>query len=317
MWGGWLTTLLHYPFDVPPQPPGGVLPAHVTDGRQGLTIVRPGYEGRDDVVLGTYARTTHLGGHKQDDAGSIRLMALGRDWIMGGGQARPAAEYQSVALPAAGREGNGFQCGALVWDEETDGGAIIGIDLRRPSGRYHERYVALDATGRWGPPAVLAVLDNIDDHDPVPFTWNLTTAPQTQAHVHADGLGFTLADPAGEATMAARFLAGEPGRIEIGQVPVSKRTYQSGGTFEYAARPLVRAHFPPADRRGIYVVMTFQWGRANEVRRHGDGLDVRIGEAEWKNPFGLAIPRAYVPGTSGSLMKYPGGTEQTADDLYE
>ena len=98
--GGRYYAAVSYPYNSKPCEPGDHLPKKVCDSRQGLWIARDRYQDQDDAVLGAYARATHVGGHSHHDAGSVRLMALNHDWIIGGGQARGNAEWQSSVTDA-------------------------------------------------------------------------------------------------------------------------------------------------------------------------------------------------------------------------
>jgi len=294
---------------------GSPLPLHLTDTRQGLVIRRDRYADGDDAVLGGYGRTTHAGGHKQADAGSLRFMALGYDWITGGGQNRPDAAYQSVVTPdAEPRHPLGY--GYLMWDEDDPrygpGGGVFAFDLRNVSHAYHERYAAVDFSGTGGHPVTLSLLDQIDDHHKRGWLWHLTFDARLTLTAHNDGRGFIL-DPqpdAGDAVrprMTVRFLGIAPASIDPFEVPESSRTYQSGPTIGYVARPAVRVRFAPRDHLAIWAVMAVHTGEPPTIEQRGDTLDTRIGDHTWTRPFGPAIPASFVPGESAGLSKHPAG----------
>lgn len=303
---GWFFTLLYYPYAVPPADPNAILPSHYTDSRQGISVFRNRYRDGQDTILGCYARTTFVGGHAHDDGGSIRLMSLGHDWIMGGGQDRPEAEYQSVVTPADGKRPRPYGQGAVIWDQQTEHGGVLGMDLRKVSIGYHERYVAIDWSGRSGAEVVLALLDQVDDHLTRDWNWNMTFEPGLESAVHDDGGGFTLSSADGCA-LAARFLGSRPESIRVLRTRDSKRTYQNGQTKHYPGRPYIQAHFSHRPFLGIYVVMALGKKTGTQLVSAG-GVDVRLGDWLWRRPFGAAIPEAYQPGTSGGLCKYPSGT---------
>jgi len=303
---GWFFTLFAYPFAIPARAPDGILPRHVRDARQGLVVLRDRYQDGDDAILGVYAKATHVGGHAQQDAGSIRLIALGHQWIVGGGQARSDRAWQSVcAPPADGARPDG--CGALIWDEPTARGGAVGIDLRRVSQGYHERYVALDAGGA-GVPVALALLDQIDDHAGRPWEWTLTFLPGYVCELHADGAGFTVRAGDG-ARLDARFLCARPATLSFRETPASTRTYSSGGTVAYPGRPFIAAAFGPAPRLAVYVAMTVTRGDPPALAL-GEGVDVRVGSQLWQRPFGEAVPATFQPGRSGGLCQAPAGVER-------
>lgn len=301
----WALTLRYYPYDIPPVNPEGILPRQVNDSRQGLVMLRDRFKDGEDAILGVYARTTHIGGHSQDDAGSIRFMALGHDWILGGGQARGDAAWQSIAFRADQPRPKPTPCGAILWEEARSHGGIVGVELRKASEGYHERYVAADFSGAAGTPAVLAVLDQIDDHLQQAWLWNMTFAPHLAMTVHDDQLGFTLAATDG-ASMQARFLGSRPESISLTRTPDSQRTFSGGHTVHYPGRPVVSARFAPAPHLGIYAIMTVQRGPAPKVELKR-GLDVRIGDHTWIRPMGAAVPAAFRLGVSGGLCRCPAG----------
>lgn len=319
--GGWFSLfymLLYYPYDHPPVDPNGVLPLSATDNRQGMVLVRDRIRDADDAILGVYARATHVGGHSQDDAASVRWMALGHDWAMGGGQARPQAQYQSrVTVAPAEAQPEGLQdacakrpteCGHVIWNEPTAAGHAVGLDVRRVLGCHAERYVgAFWNVGGTGATAV-AMLDLVDDHRGLAFDWNLTFAPDLAYACHADALGFTLSHADGT-RMDARLLGTAPVGIDLLRTPDSSRTYSGGNKVDYPGRPYVCARFAPHPHIGMYVVMVAHRGGALlPARIHG--VDVRIGTTSWTRPFGEAVPEGFAPGEGGILCLDPTGTRR-------
>lgn len=292
---GWFFHLFYYPYDVPPADPDAVLPHAICDSRQGLAVFRHRYCDAHDAVLGAYARVTHVGGHAHNDAGSVRFMALGHDWILGGGQARPNAEWQSVVTPVSDTQRRRYDCGHVIW---YDPAGVFGMDLRQPHGGYSERYVAV----RW--PGTLAMLDLIDDHrTDRTWVWNLTFAPHLTCTLRADG--FDLVAPDG-ANLRAQFLGTQPDRLTREQMPDSTRRFSTGTTIHYPGRPFIRAHFARQKHLGIYAVLSVQSGPPPAIRLV-DGLDVQIGDTIWRRPFGVAVPAAFRLGQSGTLCRYPAG----------
>jgi hypothetical protein len=303
---GWFFHLFFYPFESPAENPDRILPRSIYDGRQGMFIWRNRYRDGDDAVVGCYARATHVGGHAQDDAGSVRFMALGHDWIMGGGQARPDAEWQSVvtAVDDAKRERN--RCGHVMWNEADECGFVFGMDLRKVHGGYSERYVAGRATGNEDAPVWLAILDLVDDHRcDRRWVWNLTFAADLKAELREDLGGFDLVAADG-CRARARFLTSRPGRLEVLRMPASKRSFSGGGVREYPGREYVRAEFAREEHLAIYTVITVQRGEGPEISR-ADGVAVRIGAERWERPFGAAIPSGFRPGMTGGLCRCPSG----------
>lgn len=298
-------SFLYYPYDAAPADPDAVLPKHLCDTRQGLAIFRNRYRDRDDALLGCYARTTFVGGHAHDDAGSIRLMALDHDWIMGGGQARGDARWQSIVIPSEGSRPKPAGCGAVMLDEPSANGGVFAMDLRKSTGAYHERYVAVDFARQPGVDVAVAVLDVVDDHLNRAYQWNMTFEQGLRCEIHPDQKGFTLRADDG-ALMQARFLGATPTTLELTQTPDSSRTFQAGERVNYPGRPVVHAEFAFAPFLAIYVVMTVQRGSAPTIA-HAGSVNVTIDGQPWSRPFGPAVPKAYELGRSGGFCKYPAG----------
>jgi len=76
--------------------------------------------------------------------------------------------------------------GAVIWDEPNPDGGVFGMDLRRMSRAYHERHVALSGNGVAGTPALVAMLDLMDDHLTRAWTWRITYEPGLDLHIDAD-----------------------------------------------------------------------------------------------------------------------------------
>ncbi|RMD79134.1 MAG: hypothetical protein D6820_08720, partial [Lentisphaerae bacterium] len=128
---GCFFNLIYYPYRQRDEVNAVKLPLSARDRRQGYVLHRNRWLDANDAILGVYARTTHIGGHSQDDAGSIRLMDQQHDWIIGGGQARPEACWQSIVVPEDGsRAGKPHPCGHIIWDERRGDHACVGMDLR-------------------------------------------------------------------------------------------------------------------------------------------------------------------------------------------
>jgi hypothetical protein len=303
---GWFFHLFYLPHDATGDP-NAELPTHICDSRQGLAVFRNRYRDADDAVLGCYARVTHVDGHWHDDAGSVRFMALGHDWILGGGQARPNAEWQSVLTPVPARARDRPECGRVIWDDANRHGGVFGMDLRRVHDAYSERYLA----ARWPAPGEtepvwLAILDLVDDHrDDRDWAWNLTYAPHLQLRVHDDRRGFDLRATDG-ANLRARFLGATPDRIEARNMPASRRTFSGGGTVHYPPRPCLQARFARQPHLAVYTVMSAQRIAPPDISWI-EHLDVRIGAQTWSRPFGLAVPAGFRLDHSAVLCRHPGG----------
>jgi hypothetical protein len=300
-------TFFFHPYATPAADPDATLPKHFCDARQGLALFRNRYRDAGDAIVGVHARATFVGGHVHDDAGSLRAMALGHDWVMGGGQARGQPEWQSVVMPIGGDRPKPPGLGAVMCDVADARGGVVGVDLRKVSIGYHERYVAVDFTGTGGCDLNLAVLDLIDDHLSRRWQWNLTFEPGLGLAIDADGAGFELLAADG-ARMSARFLGARPVWITRLETPVSHRTFQGGAKATYPGRPVVHAEFDAAEHLAIYAVMSVRRGGRSAIEL-AEGVTPRINGAAWPRPFRHAIPAAYRLGQTGGLCKYPAGVK--------
>ena len=279
-----------YPFSIPPQDPEGILPKQVLDQRQGLGMWRSKWGDGSESVIGWYARSTFAGGHQQDDAASVRMMALGRTWICGGGQARPKAEWQSTfthADPASRPKPHPLAHLTCNHVESTRG--AIGMDTRKCLGAYSERFISWDTS--LGKPLVMAVMDLLDDHrdPPLDWQWNLSFPRDLVPVVHEDGAGFTLRDDK-LGRLDARFLIDMPDAIDVCEMPGSKRTYSNGNTVEYSGDLYINARFTGLIKGRVLVAMAICDDSSEAVTEISlSENSIEVDGTEWKSPFSPAI----------------------------
>ena len=299
---------LLYPYGVKGEPAAEGLSLSIADLRQGLVVHRNDYHGCDDVVLGAYSRTTHIGGHSQQDVGSVRLTALNEDWAIGGGQARAKAQWQTVVRPTQESDEKPQLRGSVIWDRQHQSGAELGMDLRPFSAAYHERYVSVNWDLMGQGKVAFAMLDQIDDHKLRGWSWYWSHSPQLDFKVHEGGEGFDLTGKGGR-TMRGRFLGASPKSIEAMTMPSSKRTYASGGTVEYKGRPYLKVDFDPRPNLAIYFVATIVDGLGPIPELRSASLDVKMDDVIWSRPFGPALSADFVPGESSGACKNPSGRD--------
>ena len=290
-----------YPYDLPP-PDSLELPTRVCDSRQGFWIVRNRYQDENDVVFGLYAKHSHAGGHAHEDAGSIRLAAYGYDWICGPGQARTARGGQSVAFPDTFPQKT-LNLAFMNYQETLDTGIRAGIDMRKTSGAYHERYLGLDWAPEGSCPLALAMLDQIDDHLKRPWHWHWTFDARLQAEIDPDREGVTLRAPNGMCARI-RFLAAKPESLTLAELPASQRTYASGNTEHYRGKPFIQAKFAPADHLSIFVAAAWHPDAPPEIS--GDLQNISLAGTNWPRPLGAAVPSTFTPNLS------PGPSQNSA-----
>ncbi len=295
-----------YPYDTPEQDAGTGLARHVSDSRQGLWIVRDRYQDQDDALLGAYARTTHVGGHSHHDAGSIRLLALNHDWILGGGNGQNLPEWQSTVCAAEeGWRRKSQNQGLVIWDEADAHEARMAMDLRACSRGYHERYLSV----RWATdttPLMLARFDLIEHQACRTWWWTQLFAPELECEIVERGFNLRAEDGA---TMQVRFLGHPPDECVMGHAPGSHRIF-GAKRIDYPGRPYVRATFGGGrDLQHIYAVATVQRGPAPTIESTDSGLGLRIGQTPWERPFGAAVPPAFELMRSRNLCQFPSGRE--------
>ena len=296
-----------YPFSVTKADPNGVLPKWVHDQRQGLGLWRSAWADGSESVLGWYARSVHPGGHSQDDAASIRLIANGRTWICGGGQARAKAEWQSVFTQARETDRpDPSPLAHVTFCEQQETGGLVAMDTRKSMGAYGERYISWN-TGL-GKPICLAILDLLDEHrdPPLDWQWNLSFPRELEGTLHADGGGFTLVDP-GKGSLTGRFLIDAPDELGIAEMPGSSRTFSNGRKVDYPGDRFVHGVFKQVRRGRILVVMAVDHPGKESGISFREGA-VYLDGTPWLRPFSPAILsgtdlRRAVP----NFMKHPGG----------
>ncbi len=295
-----------YPFDIPRADPEGRVPKAIWDHRQGLGMWRDAWGRGRENVIGWYARSTHVGGHSQEDAASLRLMGLGRTWICGGGQARGKAEWQSVLTPVVPPEKRGPHAHVTYCEQRADGG-VVAMDTRGVLQVYSERYLAWRSAD--GQPFAFALMDLVDEHQNPPraWHWNLSFPRDLDATVHEDGLGFNLAD-AEKGTLVARFVAQAPSSLALKDMPDSRRTFSGGHTVQYPGDRFAQARFEGTARTTILLLAVLVPAGQPLPDLAWEGRDARLGATRWENVFGASLLPAVLPGQSiPNLMKFPEG----------
>lgn len=278
-----------YPFSTTPREPEEVLPKWTVDQRQGLGMWRSAWGDGSESVFGWYARATHAGGHRQDDAASIRLMSLGRTWICGGGQARAKAEWQSVFTHADMKDRpKPAPLAHLTCNRLSEHGGVVGIDTRQSLGAYSERYLSWRTD--LGVPFALAIMDLLDDHSDPPrdWQWNLSFPRELESGIDEDGAGFTLVDPE-KGTLHGRFLVDIPPQLEVAEMPASSRTFSNGKKVDYPGDRYIHARFPSWSKARILLVLAIvPPGKAAPEIHFRDNAAFINGQ-EWNHPFFPAI----------------------------
>ncbi len=305
--GGAIETFLNYPLGMAPAHPNrGGLPLAWQAPGFGYYSFRNAWSGGDDFVLQAFGRFRRSGGWGGDDAGALRLIGLGQQWITGNEDRETRRFLEStVQFPDNPEFSTGRGRGVLVHQEaRRDGGGVVSIDLSgltydtrirnamptlekygqlpvigTGSGTMaarHLRSVGIDYSGRAGAPAVVAIVDRVDG--PMAKRWFLHIADPDRVQV--DGQAWTY--PQGDAVMAGRFLAPVGGRIAaVRERRVTKQTSGSGAGVNDIVHDLKLLTAQGADARDghFFAVFTIGRGPAPAMAVTGSGLDavVRIG----------------------------------------
>jgi hypothetical protein len=192
-----LRAFLHYPLDLKPRPPQGIMPLTWEAPDFGFYGFRNSWEGTDDVIVQTFLKAHPIGGWNGPNAGTFRVLGLGHVWAHGPeGRERDRWLENVVQLPEdALNLGACARCTYLKTD--PDGSGVVSMDLgdvyadaktsglyemygakRRPerlvpSGVTGLRSIGVDYSGKAGVPAVLAIVDRIRGGKSKVWTWHL------------------------------------------------------------------------------------------------------------------------------------------------
>lgn len=298
--GGLYYNAMLYPYGQTVAAPSE-LPTYALDTRQGMLLYRNQWRNADDLVIGIYARSTHVGGHSQDDAGSIRVIGMGYDWILGGGQNRPQAEWQSVAVPRGTDEKKRTECGAILYEEINPSFFTLGLELRRARGAYCERYVSFFNAPNDQLAGALLMLDHIDEHRDLPWSFHLTLSPQHRIQKHENGITLVAPD---NSCMHLHFFT-PPDDVTITGLPDAARTFSSGRNESYLRFPVLNAHYNPRKHRSIYTLITFSKTGHQPVICQHEGLAFSLDGHRIASPFSAAVSPRFVLNESKGLCQDP------------
>lgn len=283
---GFAMAVLLYPFSTTPEDPEKILPKQVFDQRHGLGFWRSHWGMGEESVIGWYARSVAPGGHRQDDAASVRLIARGRTWICGGGQARGKAQWQSIFTQA--KEEDRPRPAPLAHVSALHvrpNGGVVGMDTRKCLGAYGERYLAWHQSN---PDLfMVALLDLLEDfRDPaLDWQWNLSFPRELEPSVHDDNLGFTVHDPQ-NGFLTGRFLLDAPDQIEFRQMPPSRRTFSGGKSVDYPGDLFLSARFLNRGKARILVALAVS---PEPLMTTLSGKILNTLTYSWEQPFHPAI----------------------------
>jgi hypothetical protein len=175
-------TFINYPLNLVAKAPGECLPLAWSSSGEGWHGIRSGWQGSDEFIVQVNA---HSGSIPAQNAGSFRVLGLGREWItgMGGRWSEPVVQLFDNTLAGDAR-------GTIIFAEQKPNIMNISMDLsavyaesnsyerygailskQTPSGITGLRAFAVDLTGASGAPCLIAVVDRIKGGGPK--TWSL------------------------------------------------------------------------------------------------------------------------------------------------
>ena len=273
-----------------PLPAPARLPTAIHDHRGGFVLLRPRYQDRQDPVVAIYGRAYHGGGHDHEDAGSVRISALGRPWICNGGQAKSAAIYQSVPLVDGRQRAPGIggtrALGRVSYvATRPHGDGSVSVDL---TNTYQVKHITRHLAARFDPdgvnPLTVALADRLWDSTSRAWSWTLCFPNGLDFEQLADRPGFLLTDPETGAVMGAEFAGLPPDtHFSVWRSPASERTFTSGTTKHYPGVPVVRADFSGEDVLVVALLRVWRsradWAAAGAPVVTGTGNDVRLAHA--------------------------------------
>ncbi len=181
--------LVAYPLTTPAAPQAAAWPTSWRAEDQGWYAVRSGYAGPDDALVQVHAKAKPSAGWDRENAGVLRVRALGHDWWGGPADSTADRFLESTPIPMQGSLPSPDACGAVIHAETGTTGLNVVMDLgglytsseaadgeakpamvgpgmrQRPSAQPAAvRTVAADVSGRCGAPVLLVIRDRVVGH---------------------------------------------------------------------------------------------------------------------------------------------------------
>lgn len=292
---------VHYPLDMQPKPPAGILPLTWEAPDYGFYAFRNAWRNGDDIVTQVFLKAHLISGWNGPNAGTFRIAGLGKAWAVGTTDRERRRWNESVVwLP----EDDHFESalGRLLYLEaKPDGSGVVSIDLNdvysaKPEGRAYSRYggrrnewafrpsgisgmrsFGVDYSQRCGAPALFVVVDKIRGGRRKVWLWQVPRVgadrPDSKmADLTIEENAFTIHQ--GDASLRATFITPAPVKITAGTQAMQIR--QSAG--RKAGRILDRTFDAVFAEGGdeFFVVATLQRGQAPPVKVEGRGLGARV-----------------------------------------
>ena len=203
----WIYCFLHYPLDMKPKPPRGILPLTWEAPDFGYFGFRNQWDGKDDFLAQVFLKSHLIGGWNGPNGGTFRLLGLGHVWAYGPTDRNRSRWEENVVQLPDNPEINLGALGRLTHIEtRNDGSGVASMNLgdiyataavdrkgRKP--RLYEAYgnirvdksfaesgiagirsVGVDYSGKCGAPCLFVVVDKIAGGKRKIWTWQVDKA---------------------------------------------------------------------------------------------------------------------------------------------
>ena len=308
----WIYSFLHYPLDIEPKLPGGVMPLSWQAPDFGYYGFRNAWQSTDDFLAQVFLKAHHIGGWNGPNGGTFRLYGLGHVWAYGPTDRNRSRWEENVVQLPENPEINEGALGRLTHVEtRPDGSGVVSMDLsdiyataptdrkgRRPrlyeaygnlrvdssfadSGITGMRSVGVDYSGRCGAPCLFVVVDKITGGKRKVWTWQVDSAdrkrrkgdPTNPDLTTVDDNTFTVRHEDG-AVLRGTFMAPQDVRVTAGV----RETTMIGGAGSSAGKKLERPILGVFAEGGddYFCVVTVGRGDPPKVALQGHGLDATV-----------------------------------------
>ncbi len=310
-----LYTLLHYPLQMTPREPQGIMPLTWQAPDHGFYGFRNAWRGADDCVVQVFLKAHTIGGWAGSNAGTFRVMGLGHAWATGPTSRSRSRWDENVVMLPENPEINERACGTLSFIRaEPDGSGVVSIDYGdvyatrntgadeqklplyerygnvrkesafRDSGIRGMRSIGVDYSGRSGATCLLAIVDRIEGGKSKLWMWHVEggTAEKKTKGLQPDGVDVLARTKTDGDTFT---IAHEDGATLRGQF-ITRHTLtaetREPSTMSIPDRDAAKKGTPKMP--GIYaeggdaffVVVTLHKGDPPPVKGEGSGLDARV-----------------------------------------
>jgi len=308
----WIYSFLHYPLDMKPQRPQGILPLTWEAPDFGYFGFRNAWQGKDDFIAQVFLKAHRIGGWNGPNAGTFRLLGLGHVWAYGPSDRNRSRWEENVVQLPENPEINVGACGNLTHIETSAGGsgvvsmglsdvyATASTDRKGRKPRLYEAYgnirvdsafkdsgitgmrsIGVDYSGKCGAPCLFVVVDNISGGKDKVWTWAVDSSEAKRKKGEPTNLDlttvadntFTIMHEDG-ATLKGTFITPEYVRV----TKELRKTTMTGGGGSSAGKTLDRPVYGVFAEGGdhYFCVVTIGKGDAPEVTAEGKGLAAKV-----------------------------------------